>query len=160
MLKKLITSAHPESSICSGFNSIYQKFYKIICEIIVSKTVCGISLIFFRSSFISNFTVKNNFSEPKNYRKLNISRPIYFWKISAHRFVRLICTNKLEKFVFQKLFLSRTWSFFHECKTTNLDVTFFHKILILHLCPKVIFNFNIILKTCYKNLFKKTLKKW
>ena len=156
----MITSAYSKSSNSSGFNPILQKFYKMICEIIVSKTVCGIFLIFFRSSFISNLTVKNNFSESKNHRKLNISRPIYFWKISAYRFVGLICTNKLEKFVFQKNFLSRTWSFFHECKTTNLDVIFFHKILILHLCPKVIFNFNIILKTSYKNLFRKTLKKW
>ena len=77
----------------------------MICEIIVSKTVCGIFLIFCRSSFINNFMVKNSFSEPKNQQKLNISRPIYFKKISAYRFLGLICTNKLEGFFFENNFL-------------------------------------------------------
>ena len=47
--------------------------------------LCGIFLIFCRSSFINNFMVKNSFSEPKNQRKSNIWRPIYFEDISAHR---------------------------------------------------------------------------
>ena len=96
----MITSAHSKSSNSSGFNPILQKFYEMICEIIVSKTVCGIFLIFCRSSFINNFMAKNNFWEPKNHRKLNISRPIYFKKISTHRFIDLVCTNKLEDFLF------------------------------------------------------------
>ena len=105
----------------SGSNPILQKFYEMICEIIVSKTMCG---IFLDRVLFNNFMVKNNFAEPKNHRKLNISRPIYFKKNSAHRFVVLICTNKLEEFFFQKIFLSRTWSFFHDSKTTNLGVIF------------------------------------
>ena len=60
----------------------------MICEIIVSKTMRGIFLIFCQSSFINNFMVKNNFSEPKNHRKF--SRPIYF---SAHCFVGLTCRS-------------------------------------------------------------------
>ena len=120
-------SAHSMSSNSSGFNPILQKFHEMICQIIVSKTVRGIFFIFCRSSFINNFMVKNHFSQPKNHRKLNISRPIYFKKISAHRFVDLTCTNKLEEFIFQKFFLSRTWSFFHDWKTTDLGVIFFHK---------------------------------
>ena len=132
LLKKVITSAHSKSSNSSGFNPILQKFYEMICEVIVSKTVCWIFSIFCRSSFINNFTVKNNFFEPKNHRKLNILRPIYFSKIFGHRFVDLICTNKLEELFFQKIFLSRAWSFFCDCKTTNLGVIFFHKKLILH----------------------------
>ena len=103
-LKKVITSADSKSSNSSGFNPILQKFYDMICEIIVSKTMGGIFLIFCRSSFINNFMVKNNFLEPKNHRKLNISRPIYFKKISAHRFVDLICTKKLEEFFFFFIF--------------------------------------------------------
>ena len=54
----------------------------------------------------------NSFSEPKNQRKLNISRPVYFKKISAHRFVGLICTNKLEGFFFRKCFFQRLGAFF------------------------------------------------
>ena len=126
----MIISAHSKSSNSSGFNPILQKFYEMICEIIVSKMVCGIFLIFCRSSFINNFMVKNNFLEPKNRRKLNISRPIYFKNISAHRLVDLICTNNREKIFFQKIFLSRTWNFFQDCKTTNLGVIFFRKKLI------------------------------
>ena len=94
-------SAHSKSSNSSGFNSILQKFYKMICEIIVYEKMCGIFLIFFRSSFINNVMVKNSFSKP-NKRKLNISRPAYFKKISAHCFVGLICTNKLEGYFFSK----------------------------------------------------------
>ena len=135
----MITNAHSKSSNFSGFNPILQKLYKMTCEIIVSKTVCRIFLNFCRSSFmINNFIVKNNPSETKNYRKLNISKPIYFKKNFAHRFVDLICTNKLEEFFFQKIFLSRTWSFFHDCKTTNLGVIFFLKKLILYFFSRVI----------------------
>ena len=78
LLKKVIASAHSKGSKSSGFNSILQKFYKIICEIIVSKTLCGIFLIFGRSSFINNFMVKSNFLAPRNHQKLNILKPIYF----------------------------------------------------------------------------------
>ena len=120
--KKLITIAHSKSFNSSGFNPILREFYEMICKIIVSKTLCGIFFIFCRSSFINNFMVKNNFLEPKNHQNLNISRPIYFKKISAHRFVGLICTNKLEAVFFLKM-----WSFFRNCKTTNLCFIFFHK---------------------------------
>ena len=109
--KKSDNRAHSKSSNSSGFNPILQKFYKMICEIIFSKTVCGI-LIFCRLSFINYFMVMNSFSEPKNQRKLNISRPVYFKKISAHRFVGLICTNKLEGFFFRKFFFQRLGAFF------------------------------------------------
>ena len=57
-------------------------------------------LDFLSIEFFNDFMVKNNFSEPKNHQKLNISRPIYLKKISAHRFVGLICTNKLKEFFF------------------------------------------------------------
>ena len=45
-VKKVTTSAHSKGSNSSGFNPILQKLYKMICEIIVSKTVEGIFLIF------------------------------------------------------------------------------------------------------------------
>ena len=48
--------------------------------------------------------VKDSFSEPKNKRKLNISRPIYFEKNPAHDFVGFICTNKREGFFFENIF--------------------------------------------------------
>ena len=100
LLKKVKTGAHSKSAYSSGFNPILQKFYEMICEIIVSKMVCRIFLIFCRYSFINNFMVKNNFSEPKNQLKSNISRSIYLKKISTYSFVDLICTNKLEGFFF------------------------------------------------------------
>ena len=103
LLKKVIASAHSKGSKSSWFSPILQKFYKIICEIIVSKTLCEIFLIFGRSSFINNFMVKNNFLAPGNHQKLNILRPIFLKKISTHRFVDLIFTNKLEEFFFKEL---------------------------------------------------------
>ena len=60
--------------------------------------------------------VKNSFLEPKNHQKLNISRPSYLKKISAHRFVDLICTNKLEEFFFKKNFFQGLGAFFTTAK--------------------------------------------
>ena len=57
-------------------------------------------MVFCRSCFINNFAVKNSFLDPKTQRKLNNLRPVYLKKISAHRFVGLICTNKLEAVFF------------------------------------------------------------
>ena len=39
-------SKHSKSFNFSGFNPILQKFYKMICKMIISKTVRGILLIF------------------------------------------------------------------------------------------------------------------
>ena len=108
----MITSAYSKSSYSSGFNSIVQKFCEMICEIIVYKTLCGIFLIFCRSSFINNFIVKNHFSEQQNHRNLNISRSIYFLKKLAHRFEDHIFTNKLEEFFFRKIFFLEHRAFF------------------------------------------------
>ena len=140
----MITTAHSKSSSSSGFNPILRKFYEMIYKIIVSKTLCGIFFIFFRSSFINNFMVKNNFLEPKNHQNLNISRPIYFKKISAHRFVGLICTNKLEAVFF--FFFRKRGAFFATAKPL--------------ICASFFSAKNKILKTCFKNLFWKTVKKW
>ena len=98
----MITSAHSKSSKSSGFNPILQKLYEMICQIILSKTVGRILVIFCRSSFNNNFMVKKNFLELKNRQNWNISRPIYFKKNSTHRFVGLICTNTLEGFFYSK----------------------------------------------------------
>ena len=105
--QKVITSAHSKSSNSSGFNPILQKFYEIIREIIVSKILCGIFLIFCLSSFISNFIVKNNFWEPQNHWNLNISITIYLKKISAHGFEDYTRTNKLEEFFFFFFFFKK-----------------------------------------------------
>ena len=111
-LKEVITSAHSKNSNSSGFNPILQNFYNTSCERIVSKTVCGNFLIFCSSSFTNNFMVKNSFSEPKNKRKLNISRPIYFEEISTQCFVGLICTNKREGLFYGKCFFQGLGAFF------------------------------------------------
>ena len=62
--KKIITRAYSRSSNSLGFNHIFQKFSEIICEIIFSTMMCGSFLTFWRSRFINNFVMKNNFSEP------------------------------------------------------------------------------------------------
>ena len=49
----MIASVHSKSCNSSGFNPILQKFYEMICEMIVSKTMCGTFLIFCRSSLIN-----------------------------------------------------------------------------------------------------------
>ena len=158
----MITSAHSKSSHPSGFNPILQKLYEMICEIIVSKTICGIYLIFYRSSFINNFMAKNNFLEPKNHQKLNVSKYIYFRKISAYRFVGLVLSVQISwKYIFfWKKFFQGLGAFFKTAKQI-IWASFFHKKIILYFFFQGwLFNFNITSKTCFKNLFGKTVKKW
>ena len=132
----------------------------MICEIIVSKAVCGIFLIFCRLSFTNNYLAKNNFSELKNQRKTNISRPIYFLKNSAHRFVCFICTNKLEELFFRKYCFQGLGAFFMTAKPL-IYVSFFSSKNLFHtFFQGWLFNFSIILKTRFENLFRKTVKKW
>ena len=69
----------------------------LICEIIFSKTVCGIFLIFCRLRFINNFVVKNNFLEPLNHQKLYITEK-FFKKNFYISFVDVVCKNKLKIF--------------------------------------------------------------
>ena len=52
--------------------------------------------------------------------QVKISRDPFILKtIFAHRFENFTCTSKLEAF------LSRTWSLFRDCNTTNLGIIFF-----------------------------------
>ena len=157
----MINSAYSESSNSSRFNPILQKHYEMICEIIVSKMVCGIFLIFCRSSFFDNFIVKNNFSEPQNHPNLNIWRSIYLKKF-PHTVLKIISAQISWKSFFRKNLFSKTWSFFRDCKTTGLGLIFFHKKCILYFffffCLVWFFSFNIISKTYFKNFFRKTVK--
>ena len=152
----MIISAYSKSSNSSGFHPISQKFYDIICEIIVSKTVRGIFLIFCPSSFIDNFIVKSDFWEPWNHAKLKSQDPFIFKKF-PYTVLKIISAQIrwknffFEKFFFQGLgaFFSKplTWASFFS--TQNLFYIFFQVWL---------FDFNIVLKTCFKNLFRKTVK--
>ena len=110
--------AYSETSSSPGFHSILHNFHKMIFEIIYCKTVSWIFLTFCRLHFINNFEVKNNFSEPWDYQKLNISRRMYFKEISGHRFQDLICTNNVESKLFKSFFnfFPKTWSSFKIAK--------------------------------------------
>ena len=82
----------------------------------------GISLIFSRSSFIDNLS---------KVTKTQIPWDPFIKKNSAHHFEDHVCTNKLEYSFFSKIFFSCTWSFFRECKTTDLGFIFIlHKKMI------------------------------
>ena len=94
----------------SGFHPILQKVYEMICETIFSKTVCGI-FFFCRSSFINNFMVKKSFSEPKNHRKLNTSRPIYF-KEFPHTVLSVLSVQISWKDFFRKKFFFKDLELF------------------------------------------------
>ena len=137
-----------------------QKFYKMICDIIVSKTMCGIFLIFSWSSFIDNFMVMNSFSEPKSQWKLNISRPVYFEKISAQHLVGFICTNKPEGHFFDKFFFQGLGTFLTTPRRLIWASFFTTKKYLYTFFRGWLFDFNIILRTCFKNSFTKTKKKW
>ena len=98
----MITSAHSKSSHSSAINPILQKFYKMICEIIVSKILCGIFLIFCRLVFINNFMVKNSFSE-KNSAKVKCLETHLFFKTYSAMFCRFYLykpAGRIEKIFF------------------------------------------------------------
>ena len=124
-----MTSVYFKSSNSLGFNPILQKFYEIICEIIFSKTVCGIFLIFCRSRFINNFFMKNKFSEPYKSPKVKHLEAHLFLKNFRIRFCRsnLHRSYKLEGFFFSKIFFFFQISFFRTPKTSHLDVKFLLK---------------------------------
>ena len=98
----------------------------MICEIIFSKNVCGIFLIF-SSRFKKNFVVNNNFLEPQNREKLSISRPIYLKKISTQCLEGLISTNKPEKNFFKKIIFQGLGAFFTTAKPLIWALWFYQK---------------------------------
>ena len=96
----MITRAY-SSSNSSGFNSILKKFYEMICEIIVSKTLCGIFLIFCRSSFINTF-----FWEEQFFGALKSPKPkyleTYFFKKNLQTVLKIISAQISWKIFFSK----------------------------------------------------------
>ena len=130
----------------------------MICEIIVFKTVCRIFLIFCRSSFINNFMVRSNFRELKNYWKLNILQPIYFLK-NLHIILKALSVKiSQENFSFRKMFFWGLEAFFTTAKPLIWASLFCWKYWFNAFVQGWLFNFNIILKTCFKNLCRKTEK--
>ena len=120
----MITCAYPKSSNSLGFNPIFQKFCKIIFEIIFSKMVHWIFLIFCRLRFINNIFVKNNFSEPWNPQKPKVKylKRHLIQKDFLTPFWRSYFTNKLEWF-----FSFVGLGLFHDYKSTHSGVIFLHK---------------------------------
>ena len=87
------------SSNSLRFNSILQKFYEMICEILISRTMCGIFLIFvvrvllMVSFWRANFGTIATFSDPFIFKKF---RQTVLKILSAQ--------NKLEKLLFKIFF--------------------------------------------------------
>ena len=146
----MITSPYSKSSNSSGFDPILQKLYGMICEIILPRAVSGT----YRSSFINNLIIKNNFSEPKNHWKLTVSRTIHFKKF-PQTVLKIISAQISWKdfffFFFFFNFFSKTWSFFHDCKTTNFGCQFFPQKVIFILFFKGGY---LILKKYWKHALK------
>ena len=122
-----MTSAHSKSSNSSGFNPILKKFYKMICKIIVSKTVGRIFLIFCRSISINNSMLKNSFSEPNNQRKLNISRPICFKKNVRTPFCRSYLYKLAGRIFFPKNFFFNDLKLFSRLQHDQFGRLFFRQ---------------------------------
>ena len=135
----MITSAYSKSSNSSGFNPILQKFYEMICEIIVSKTVCGIFLLFFVNRVLLIILWTGTIFRNRKITESKISRDPFISKKFPHIVFKIVSAQiSWTDFFFEKQFFSRTWSFFQDWKTNNLGVTFFHKKLILYFSSKVI----------------------
>ena len=141
----MITSAYSKSSNSSGFNPILQKFYKMICEIIVFKTVCGILLVFFVNRILLIILWRTIFRNCK-ITKSWISRDPFISKKFPRTVLKIVSVQISWTDFFSKSIFLRTWSFFHDWKTTNLGTISFHKKIILYFLQRWLFNFNILLK--------------
>ena len=116
--KEIISSPYSKGSNSLEFNPILQKFSEMICEIILSKMVSRMSLIFRRSHFINNFVVKNNFFETVK------SRDLYILKIFPHTILNTLPLQISWKDLFSKKSFSLIRSFFYDSKVTHLRVIF------------------------------------
>ena len=154
----MITSVYSKRSNSSGFNSVLQKFYEMICQIIVSKTVCGIFLIFVRLRFISNFIVKVNFRN-RNHQK-NVE--VHLLSKSFHtQFWRFYLQKSAGRIFFKKNFCQGLGSFFKNAKLlTWRSLLLYQKQFYTFFNCNYIFNLNTILTICFKNVFRKIKKKW
>ena len=157
-MKKFITSDFSKSSNSLGFNPILQEICEMICQVIFSKTVCRIFLVICCSRFIINFVVKDFFVKiffgTVKSPKVKFLETHLFQKF-LHTVLKILSLQISWKYVFsKKKYFSLTWSFFHDCKTSYLGVIFLNKKLILYFFKVRLFNFNTILKICFKNLFK------
>ena len=140
----MITSTYSKSSNSLGLNPILQKFHEMICEIIVSKKMSGIFVVLWWKFFWNRKIIKTT----------NISKSFYFWKISANSFEDLICTNNLQGYFFFN-FSQGLGAFYTNAKPLIWMLYFCTKYLILHFFEARLFDFNIIFKTSFKNLFRK-----
>ena len=107
----------------------------------LSSKLCAEFCWFLCSCIFNNYVEKSKFWNRKINKSENILRCIYFKIISANLFEDLVCTNKLEVFFLKNWFFSETWSFFNECRSTNLGVIFCTRKLLLHLFSSVIISF-------------------
>ena len=106
----MVTSAYSKSSnYFTEIPSYLAEFREIIYEIIISKIVGGIVLIFCISRFINNSTVKKREIETVKLSKVKYLEIDLLSKISQIHFEDPICTGNLEETLF-KYFL-RTWNF-------------------------------------------------
>ena len=107
----------------------------------LSSKLCAEFCWFLCSCIFNNYVEKSKFWNRKINKSENILRCIYFKIISANLFEDLVCTNKLEVFFLKNWFFSETWSFFNECRTTNLSIIFCTSKLFLHLLSSMIISF-------------------
>ena len=146
---------------CFKFSSktIVKFFFPIF--FFLSSDTRRLFLIFCLSSFFDNFIVKNNFLEPWNQQSTKLTY-LKTWSFKQN-FCTLFWRSYLHKLAgkknfFRKKFISRTWKSFRDFSATDLGLIFFRKKLIWYFFQVWLFNFNIALKTCLKNLFGKLWK--
>ena len=132
----------------------------MICELIAFKAVCRIFLIFCQLSLISNFIVieEQFFGTLKSPKLKHLKTSLNKFPHTILKTISAQISCKIFFFFFLNFFYFVC--FFCHCKTTDLGLVFFHKKKKIYTFFQVwSFHFNIILKTCFKNLFRKTVKK-
>ena len=130
-----------KSSNSSDFNPILQILYVMICEIIVSKTMCGIFLFFVNRVLLIilwRWTIFRN----RKITGSEISQDPFIFKKFPHIVLNILSAQISWKDFFWKHIFFKDLELFHNWKITNLGVIFFHKkLLILYFFSRVVIKF-------------------
>ena len=133
----------------------------MICELIAFKAVCRIFLIFCQLSLISNFIVieEQFFGTLKSPKLKHLKTSLNKFPHTILKTISAQISCKIFFFFFFWIFFI-LFAFFVTAKPLIWALFFSTKKKKIYTFFQVwSFHFNIILKTCFKNLFRKTVKK-
>ena len=158
-MKKVITSAYSKSSNSSGLILSCRNFTTWFVRQLSPKRCTEFSWSFVDQVFLIILLQRAIFRNLKITQTLKYLETHLFKKISAQCFEDHIQIS-WKKFFFEKNFFQGLGAFFVIAKPLIWASFFSTQNLFYNFFQVWLFDFIIVLKTCFKNLFRKTVKNW